>query len=455
MPNDSGTAERLTKYRERLLETAVLTVPLGLISTLGNAIQKSALGAPWRILWIVVPLAVAGWLTYRFIKRDPTPLRHWRWALLFGAFSSLFAVLSVSDLLLWRTIAAADRTIAARPWMLPVRAGDWHYWFARPLPPDPDALVVVMLEAPPGATTEELRRREAEVIRLAQQAEQVIGIGFDVFFVGPSAADAELCDAIVASNLAVFSGYTRQVVDADSYVELPARPPLPCQPRSQQGHLLGFADADGRVRAQQLWFRSTGDQPSFSLIVAQAIQERFRRTATAASGENILRYLPPADRKPPLTLEQLAATPTLLNNKFLLVGIQSPLDRFDTPFGQLPGTIIQAYAVHSLLTDRTITRASPFWSAAMVFATCYVLLLFATQRRSSRFLLLSAGLMSVLVVAAAALSMLVWHVWVEVVYCLTAVWLWLTILLVARRRLLVVDPQHPQPSTTAIAADSR
>jgi hypothetical protein len=91
----------------------------------------------------------------------------------------------------------------------------------------------------------------------------------------------------------------------------------------------------------------------------------------------------------------------------------------------------------------------------MVFATCYVLLLFATQRRSSRFLLLSAGLMSVLVVAAAALSMLVWHVWVEVVYCLTAVWLWLTILLVARRRLLVVDPQHPQPSTTAIAADSR
>jgi hypothetical protein len=446
-PDNAG---RFAKYREKLIDAAVLTIPTGLITGFSGALQKKALGAPWALLWIVVPLVVAAWLTYRFVRRERDPLRHWRWAVLLICFCSLFSALSAWDLLLWRSIAAPDQQIASRPWLLPVRTGDWHYTFARRTNADFDTLAVLLLK--PGATVEETRRTEALLIRSALKADNLIGIALDMYFVDPSPADDELCAAINAAGAAkvpVYSGYTLQYLNHRKYIELPDTPPLPCQPREQQGHLLGFADSDGRVRAQQRWFHSAGDQPSLSTRIADTIRTHFKREAGATTDDNVLRYLPPVDALTPVTPEDIQGTPAQLNGTFLLVGLDTPQDRFDTPFGIRPGTYIQAYSALSQLTGTTLRKPSALWSAATILASCYLLMLLALQGFRVRNLLFTAALLSLLVWGAAALCMYAWYVWVDVIYPVTAIWLWLAVLICARRRLLAPARAVPAPSPPA------
>jgi CHASE2 domain-containing sensor protein len=442
----SPEGSRFGKYGDKLLDAAILLIPNALITGWLTSLQKATLDEPWRQLWIVPPLSVLTWFLYRWIRRERTPLRHWRWGALFAAFMVLFVLAALSDGLRWSRAASQGDAIPSREWLLPLRAGDWHYRFARPAAPESDVLRILQLE--PGTSIDALRRTEAEIIRLAAarpQADAPLGIAFDVYFVGTSPADEELCAAISATDIPVLSGYTYRHVRA-GYVEYPDKPPLPCQQRNDQGHLLGYADADGLVRA--LRFTDGLRRPSFSTRIAQRIAEARKQQGgedmvLAKPTDNFLRYLPPPQDFKALDLADLRETPGLLNNRYLLVGLKVPGDQFATPFGDRYGSMIQAYAVHSLLTGHFIRRPSPVYSAAMIISCCGLLMLLAIQQRGWRLLVGTAVVLNLAMLGLAAASMYFWMVWLDVVYAAAALWLWTAVLLAARRGLQMQHRSAP------------
>jgi len=440
-------SDRFFKYREEIIRALILTVPLGILVSQLNRLKDSALDTPWVVLWIGVPLILLIFVLRAFLKRDHTPLRHWRWTALLVAFSGLFAVLASTDALRWSTLAQADAKIGGRDWMLPLRVADWHYWFAR-RSASPDVLRVLLLDQPAENPVETLRQQQTELIELASgfpKEDAPLGMAFDVFYVATSPADTALCAAIDGAQFQVFSGYTAHR-DQGELLKYPEKPPLPCQKRDRQGHLLAYADLDGRVRALRMWFDDTRNDPAFSWKIAQEIAARAKLAQPLKPpSDNVLRFLPPKEPLHTITLEQLRSTPGRLQRKYLLVGIRTDSDRYPTPFGTLPGTMSQAYAIHSLLTNNYIIRPSPLWSAALIFVGCFMLMLCVIQQRTTRFVLATSALLTVLVLVLAAASMYLWRAWLEVIYPVVAFWLWTWILLIARRRL------HPKATSTALS----
>jgi CHASE2 domain-containing sensor protein len=430
-----GGTDRLKEYRDKLIDAAVLAVPLGVVAKLGGVVQDRALAAPWLILWVACPLALVTWLTWRFIQNNPTPQRHWRWAVLLAVYGSCFALLSVTDLLAWRTARESGQTPALREWILPVTAGDWRYRIAPRAEAQWEGLRVLLLDAPQGEHARaDVRRAEAQILRWAEQGEGARGVAFDAFFEKSTEADSELCAAVAAAKFPVLSGYSQRRLASGLYVKRPEMPALPCLPASQQGHLIGYSDVDGRVRALQHWWRGQNLEPAFAVRVAGTVPMIGAAPAVDPS-QRELRFLPPRDAIPVLRYADVAATPALLSGQFVLVGVDAAADRFETPFGTLPGTLIQAYSVHSILSGHLITRPSPLWSALIVFASCYVLMLLAAQGQSVRTLIWTSTAITGVIVVTAALCMALWLVWLDVIYGIVATWLWLAIMMVARRRM--------------------
>jgi hypothetical protein len=97
---------------------------------------------------------------------------------------------------------------------------------------------------------------------------------------------------------------------------------------------------------------------------------------------------------------------------------------------RLPGTIVHAYAVDSLLSAHYIRRPPAWLSAFAVFASCYILTL----------------------VAVAATAMFLSAVWLDVIYAVVATWLRLPILLGVRKQLQWATA--PQPLALQLPASS-
>jgi CHASE2 domain-containing sensor protein len=137
----------------------------------------------------------------------------------------------------------------------------------------------------------------------------------------------------------------------------------------------------------------------------------------------------------PNKLDALERNPTVLQDRFLLVGEGSGTDVFNTPFGRLPGTVVHAYAIDSLLASHYITRPPAWLSACVVFASCYILTLLAALQMSTRRLVIAAAGITIMVVAVAAAAMHFSAVWLDVIYAVVATWLLLPLLLGVRKRL--------------------
>ena len=170
--------------------------------------------------------------------------------------------------------------------------------------------------------------------------------------------------------------------------------------------------------------------------------------------DNVLRFLPPQGEieivrvgdPSALNDAELAAD---LQGHFVLVGIDTPADRFDTPFGEMPGTKIQAFAIHSLLTGHFITRLNAAWSTVLIFCGCFALLVFAIQQRRTRWLVSTATLLTVAVTVCAAVSMYLWLIWIDVVYAAAAFWVWTLVLIATRRRMTSPSVTPPAPAPPA------
>jgi CHASE2 domain-containing sensor protein len=300
--------------------------------------------------------------------------------------------------------------------------------------------VVVLVAHPPGATREWLRWQDRRIVEMARKG-GALGVAFDVTFTGPAEVDPLFCKSVTDWGLPVLSAYEFQKDEAlGLYAMMPATQQLPCLPVANQGHAMALAEADERVRAIPLfWGGVQGRQAALSVRVAQCIHSQCASNDLPVPNARLLRYLRPGAGAltviSPDKLDALERNPSVLRDRFLLVGEGSGTDVFMTPFGRLPGTVVHAYAVDSLLASHYITRPPAWLSAFVVFASCYVLMLLAALRMSTRRLVMAAAGITAAVIAVAATAMYLSAVWLDVIYAVAATWLLLPLLLGLRRQL--------------------
>jgi len=441
--------QRVGRYREKIIEAAILAVPLSLIAASQSWINTRLLAEPWKILWVLVPLAAITWLTWRLLARSKQRTLDWRWFILLGSFCTVFALASASDLLVWkrapRSAGYYDQLHEqSRGWLVPVWLGDWRYQLVRRAPSQLSGVVLILQQNAAGTSKEALRVRDRRLIELARIG-GARGIAFDIAYEGGTPVDSIYCAAVERakserSGFRVLSAY--DLTQSEGAL-LPKRPPaaqspsaLPCLPASDQGHAMGLADGDGIVRSIPLRWEGE-DAPAFSLRVAEALRDAGASESKLSlpKGE-LLRFLPPDDELRIIEgqqLDEIDRAPEQLAGYFLIVGERSAADTFRTPFGELPGAVVHAYAAHTLLSGTYIRRPAALWSAFIVFASCYVLTLFAAKQSSVARLALIAAVLSAIVVVFAAAAIYLWRVWLDVIYAVAAIWLLLPLLIVASR----------------------
>jgi hypothetical protein len=297
-----------------------------------------------------------------------------------------------------------------------------------------------LLGYPPGATREWLRWQDRRVLEIASRG-GARGVAFDVAFAGATAIDPLFCESVSSAGFPVLSTYElRKDQELGLYAMQPATEQLPCLPIANQAHAMGIAEADERVRSIPLfWGGVAGKQPALSVRVAQCIHSDCGRDDLPVPAERLLRFLRPGPGAliviEPGQLDALERNPSVLRDRFLLVGDAAGADEFKTPFGRLPGTMVHAYAVDSLLAAHYIRRPSAWLSAFVVFASCYILTLLAAERNSRGTLVLAATGITAAVIAIAAAAMYFSAVWLDVIYTVVAVWLLLPLLLGIRNNL--------------------
>ncbi len=442
MPAEKEGIRNPRYWVEKFIEAAVLSVPLAFVAKLTDPLQAHFFDEPRAVPWIALPFGVAAWLSWRFLRPGQSAVLNWRVVGFLAIYCSVFAVASASDLLVWRRMPQAyeGQTGSGRGWILPVTFGDWRYWVAPRSSSRPNNPVVVLLDHPQGATSEWLRWQDRRIIEMARKG-GALGVAFDVTFTGPAEIDALFCKSVTDSGFPVLSAYEfRKDEVLGLYAISPDTQQLPCLPLVNQGHAMGLAEADERVRTIPLfWSGVKGRQAPLSVRVAQCIYSQCASNDLPVPNDRLLRFLPPSAGTltviEPNKLDALERNPTVLQDRFLLVGEGSGTDVFNTPFGRLPGTVVHAYAIDSLLASHYITRPPAWLSACVVFASCYILTLLAALQMSTRRLVIAAAGITIMVVAVAAAAMHFSAVWLDVIYAVVATWLLLPLLLGVRKRL--------------------
>jgi CHASE2 domain-containing sensor protein len=423
--------DRFQKYREKLLEAVVIGALLAGMTRVNQTFVDRMISQPWQILLWIIPLVVAGWLTWRIAKRTDLRRTHWAFPLFLLIYCAGFALLSTSELLVWkRTPRAQPET--TRYWLMPTKWADWRYALA-PRPEAPADTVIMMVDAPQAENLEQLRLATLQTVQLVAQAQRLRGLALDFYFEDKSRLDNVLCDAIRRLGVDVFAGYTLEAGGGPDAVLAPNGNALEaCVPfDTHEGHLLAWADADGYVRTLPLHWQGQTDRPAFSLRIAQVRAAKLGRKIEVPNAR-MLRYVAPREGLRELDVARVREKPSLLNDKFVFVGQRSTLDTHRTPFDEHTGTWVQAAAVNALLSGAYMTRASDFASALLVFVACYAIVLVAMASGSLRSLSIAAAIvsLSVLLLAAAAAYR---HIWLDAIYAIVACWLLVPLVLVLRR----------------------
>jgi CHASE2 domain-containing sensor protein len=423
--------DRFQKYREKLLEAVVIGALLAGMTRVNQTFVDRMISQPWQILLWIIPLVVAGWLTWRIAKRTDLRRTHWAFPLFLLIYCAGFALLGTSELLVWkRTPRAQPET--TRYWLMPTKWADWRYALA-PRPEAPADTVVMMVDAPQAENLEQLRLATLQTVQLVAQAQRLRGLALDFYFEDKSRLDNVLCDAIRRLGVDVFAGYTLEAGGGPDAVLAPNGNPLEaCIPfDTHEGHLLAWADADGYVRTLPLHWQGQTDRPAFSLRIAQARAAKLGRTIEVPDAR-MLRYVAPREGLRELDVARVREKPSLLNDKFVFVGQRSALDTHLTPFDEHSGTWVQAAAVNALLSGTYMTRASDFASALLVFVACYAIVLVAMASGSLRSLSIAAAIVSLSGVSLAAAAAFR-HIWLDAIYAIVACWLLVPLVLVLRR----------------------
>ena len=428
-------SERLKKYREEILKSLVLGLPLLLIQRVFGWLADHFTSQPWQALWFIAPLAILAWALFRIARgRHEFRLRGFFLAF-FAVYVLVFSVASNTRLLDWKRTMIGYEAETPRNWLALNWVGDWRYWFVRQTPQTPKDIVVVTLPRPEGMNRNEVRLQIAGLIKAAA-ANDARGIALDFYFDDESTLDRLVCETVESVGIPVIVGYT-----FDRFNDEINRRRLPpeleaCLPlESHQGHLIGFVEADNVVRSVPLYFRGDRKMESLGLQVARRIAPE---TKLSLPRSGLLQFVEPPEGVSRVSLETLRDQPAshgMLTDRFVLLGEDSEEETFSTPFGDRLGVLIHASAIHSLRHDHFIER-TPWWSSLLVIlVSCYLLSVLAAGSMPAHQLIGVAVLLSLAVLVASIMAIYLWLIWVDIAYSFAAIWIRLPLILGLRRKL--------------------
>jgi CHASE2 domain-containing sensor protein len=430
-PASSEWEQRLSKYKEQLLQAAILGLPIVLIGALINFLKDRILDQPWQAIFFLAPLALALWLFWQHLAKRPDFRIDKRFLAFLGIYVLAFHAAAQSGFLDWnRDLTILERP-APRTWLAPVSWGDWRYKIIPKRAPLHE-MVVVLREPAAGRSLELVRMELADLIVTAQRS-GAKGVALDVYFDGESQVDLILCDVIENSTIPVIAGYAFLRTEGYPTATPIPRSLQPCLNNDRLGHLAGFLDSDKVSRLTPLFFLEDATRPAFSLRIARLLSGD---SPVRLPKDGLLRYVEPSTSYEPLRLERLRADEGLrsvLLGRFVLLGDDSPSDTFSTPFGVKPGVAIHADAVHSLRTGFFIEPFSPWLSFGFMLVFCYWIAAWCAGGASARKLSLLCAAATLCFAATAVASILLGPYWFDMVYPTTAVWLWLPLVLGLRR----------------------
>jgi CHASE2 domain-containing sensor protein len=429
---------------EELIKAAIVGIPMLLLGMSVEWLKTKLSIQPGQALWLIIPAILFLCLFFLNAKRrrqfdfDRTLL------VFLVVYILVFFMAAETGLFDWKRSLVGYEKNVPRNFLALNSLGDWHYRFAKEEPANKDLVVILMKTE---ATVEEGRLRIADLIQLAQTYDAK-GVALDFYFEdGPEnkGVDELLCSAINSAKkldkpIPVFVAYDYRVKD-DRIDRMPIDPDLrACVPDSNQGHAIGYAEWDGKIRSIPLYFQHDPSLESLSLKVAKALDPQIQ-----VPDNGLLQFTKPEKDFPKITLDQLEQSSeedrAILRSRFILVGEDSPQDSFSTPYGVQPGVVIHANAIHSLRQHNFIIRAGWWVTLAMIFLLCY-LNAALTYRRVRVMTLISVNLaFSLLISLISALSMYIWLTWIDLVYPLVASWLFLLIVINWRR----IGMKEPSP----------
>jgi len=424
---EEGRRDPLADLRRELVKALLIGLPVGLFQQLLVRLSGPFSDNPVVVSAILVPLAAAVIWLARPLYAERRLVLGGGHLLFFGAFCLLFSVAAGTRLLdgeRQRLIGYDEETPSS--FLGLSRLGDWHNWpWVQGVGPEHRDLLIVTHPSFAGQDPVTARRLHADLlVRAIRQGAK--GVAFDYVFDGDSDFDPILCHWITEAEgvgVAVFLGYGLRVDERVDLIEID--PPLPselagCVAAERWGHVAAYRQGDNRIRMVPLSLGGLEGRPALSLLAAR---ELAAPAEVALPPSGLLQFTRPGFEPPVLEGVPSGQDEALLADRFVFVGSSRPEDRHRTPFGKLAGVTIHAWAAETLRSGRAIERPGRGWTFPGIFALCYLLVALQASGRGRRALLLGAAVLSLAVVAAAALAMRLDLLWIDVSYPLAAIWL--------------------------------
>jgi CHASE2 domain-containing sensor protein len=423
--NSPGNNQALgDKLRSKLLEHALLAVPIAVVNVIVLWIKDGFFSQPWQILWFAVPLAVLAVVAWWFLTRHRNVMIGKWYFLLFAIFILIFSLASGSELLNWSRSLEGYRQSVPTNFLSLNWLGDWRYWFVEQTEPDADFGVVFM---PAGETPEAGRVHVAQLLSLAASS-GVKGVAFDFHFRDNTQpkVDEKLCNEInnAQATVPIFLGHGFERQDGEIVFKGVAPNLQSCVRDSSLGHTVAYAEFDNKIRLVPLYFKNISSRESLSLKIARVLEKGVQLPA-----KGLVQFIKPTRNFPEFEFYDLPQKKDRLHDKFLLVGERKDSDTWPTPYGPLPGVTIHSYVVHSLRHHQFLERTSWWSSLMMVFVACFLTVVFFSQGWSSKRIALLLLLVSVAICLMALIAARFWLVWLDVIYPLLAMWLFFLLLL--------------------------
>jgi len=453
------------ELRRDLLRQLVLAVPLLLIGMSIDWLKKRFDDEPGAALWVIIPGIIFLCCLLIPITRQRLKLR-WPFLLFVAVYILVFFVAAETRVLDWKRSLVGYDDVVPNNFLALNRLGDWHYWLA-PATVNQDLAIVLMK---PAETPSLGRIQIADLITYARES-QAKGVALDFYFANSENGEAlnrYLCKQLDdakhidqakgqspnSAEWPIFVGCDFRLgedrlerVRIDPYLEY-------CLPEANQGHAVGYAEWDGVIRSIPLSLsRSNRSLESLSLKIAQKLVPQIK-----VPKNGILQFTKPVNDFKQIKWaevwknyeegdeKRIEADRLELQDRFILVGEDSAKDRFPTPYGDQPGVMIHAYAVHSLSHQRYIERPRWWVSLLAISLSCYLMMVMTSRGVGNLKLILMNVVFSVSMVAIAILVIYFWLSWIDLIYPLLATWLFL-LLLVGLKRIGFVKIQAARPLT--------
>jgi hypothetical protein len=424
------------------LKAVVLTaVTTAIVTVIINRLSDRLFNQPEVTLGLIILTAVLAFIIFLKVTTRQDLILDWGFLVFLSMYVLTFFVAAETSLLDWkRSLVGYEKTIPANPLALN-RFGDWHYWFVTEEPADKDMAIVLIK---PPTTPQAGRLQIADLIVMAQKS-PAKGVALDFYFgkykedkdEADKKIDELLCSEIENARapnaqrpaVPVFTVYDYRLI-GQRLDRLDVDPDLArCLPISNQGHGIGYAEWDGRVRSVPMYFENDRSLDAFSLKVARTFDSQVK---VPESG--LLQFLKPASDFPEITFDELEKDPerSILKDRFILVGVDSDRDSFKTPYGTKLGVLVHAYAIHSLRHSRFVKRDKGLTILLTIGPLVYLIMYMKSLGYRSLTLVIVNLVASATMVAISGLAMHFWLTWIDLVYPLLAAWLFLLGLMVIR-----------------------